>query len=120
MFHSRPKFNQFRRAVGEEGTGRIQIWQPKPLQRISSATENSSSQTASSYTREQLTALSNNKLTEVILASGNASIISSPGGGKALTFSEPEAPVVVIYTLCQKKYTFLHLRRMLRVLIWFS
>jgi len=46
----------------------------------------------------------------VISARGNASIISSPGGGRAITFSEPEAPVVVLYTLCQKKYTFLHLR----------
>ena len=90
------------------GKGRVQIWQAKPFPQMSSAIEKPTSPTSSTYVRSQTSNVASTKSTMV--SGGHASEING-SGVTALAFSEPEFPVLVIYTLYKEKYTFLHLRR---------
>lgn len=94
----------------EAGSGRVQIWQAKPLPRIASTVEVPSSPTSSSYLshmQSQTSSLATTKWSMV--ASGNASEIRTDDGA-GLVLSPPEFPVLVIYTMYERKYTFLYLK----------
>ena len=99
-------FQTFR--TTESGKGRVQIWRAKSLPRMALA-ENSRGQAQSPTAGlpRQGTSLSSVTMAESIAATARGSLVYGKTG-PAVLFSKPELPVVVIYTIIQEKWTFLH------------
>ena len=99
----------------KHGVGRVQTWQVKRLSRISrcealAITQNSSQTTESprsGSTKEGLQRQSTRLSSTFYNSSMHTPIIGSRAKGIAIF--PPEPPVLMIYTLCEEKYTFLHI-----------
>ncbi|KAL6716586.1 hypothetical protein ACLMJK_006153 [Lecanora helva] len=104
----------------KSGKGVLQLWQFKSLPRVSCEPEASSEKrTSSQNTSPQSPPMGTSKLkrestamtgvTLVSRSSITSSVIGSRGAeGTALM--RPETPVLVIFTTCERKYAYLHIR----------
>ena len=92
---------------GDSGEGILQLWQFKPLPPMSVANPSEVSDTNSSVGSPRSPAVSGTNLTS------QGSIMSHIQGSRrgSTEFSKPELPVLLIFTQCNHKYSFLHLTR---------
>ena len=112
------EFDQFGK-TGESGKARLQFWHLKPLpkieqpQEIEGADRSRSSSVHTPHSPEDSLNLRRFWTSGTTLpATSNAYPVNGPhGAGLALT--SPEPPVLIIFTMCGDKYTFLHLKCML-------
>ncbi len=101
---------------GKSGKGRVQTWQVKRLPKLvqdedydrfgTSPSTSPQSSSDKKFPRRQSSGLSSGAT-----CFSSSSITSRVVGncGNATVIHPPEPPVLIIYTLCEEKYTFLHL-----------
>ena len=106
---------------GISGNGRLQFWQPKPLAKNApDSTHQPTSSEGSSSSRDAYSPLrseSPRKLQQSVLSKSSRSVIESRvsgSSGDGIAILRPELPVLVIFTECDDKYNFLHLKCMVR------
>ena len=112
------EFNRFSK-TGISGKARLQFWHLKPLPKISPPGDITTSAGSGSSTGTSPQSPSGSANLRRFWTSGTiqlpGSSIASPvsgsrGDGIALT--RPELPVLVIFTMCDRKYTFFHIQSM--------
>lgn len=103
---------------GRSGMARVQIWQAKRLTKlpITEDTDQSPLSSVNSSTPSPQTLCENgfgqrrsSGLASTITSSNRTTQVAGNRACNAIVIQPPEPPVLIIYTLCDSKFTFLHL-----------
>ena len=102
----------------KSGRGKVQLWHHKPLKAVGEVESKSHERKPSTVSSPQSPPIGSIKMKRYSTGMSGATLISaksatspvsdSRGDGTALL--RPESPVLVILTMCEKKYTILHIR----------
>ena len=93
----------------EAGKGRVQIWRPKNLPRITSPDqERNPSPTSDPHRASRApTSVSSLTMAESLASTARGTLVHG-SNGPAVSFEKPEAPVLVMMTLFKGSWSFLH------------
>ena len=110
------EFSKFWRS-GVSGKARLQLWQIKPLPKISDHSESPSKDPDSSSSNASPRSLSQSLSLRHFWTSGTERLsensIASPANGShgdGYALSRPEVPALVLFTIFEKRYSFFHVR----------